>query len=245
MKNATKLNYLLDSVCCKSNAQVIGIQTREDGKTMLILDQTIFYPQGGGQPYDTGTITAGYTVFNVEEVRFHDGIVYHIGSFQGDALQQGQEVSLHVDLDRRALHSKIHTAGHLVDIALFHKLDRYMKPTKGYHFPQGPYLEYEGTIEPEEREAIRQKIEEEIAKLIAQNLSVDLKIVERAELETMCRNIPEYLPKDKPTRVMIVQGYEAIPCGGTHVSALQEIGRVRIPKVKCKSGKTRISYIVE
>jgi Ser-tRNA(Ala) deacylase AlaX len=73
----TKLNYLEDTYLFESEATFVEIRENEKGKA-IILDETIFYPQGGGQPADRGEITSGDSVFTVNDVRLaEDGIVWH------------------------------------------------------------------------------------------------------------------------------------------------------------------------
>ncbi len=101
------------------------------------MDGTIFYPQGGGQPYDQGVIESAKGKFLVEEVRFVDGIVKHIGMFERGSFEKGDEVTCHVDKARRDLHSRLHSAGHIVDMGMT-ELGLGWIPGKGYHFPDGP-----------------------------------------------------------------------------------------------------------
>ena len=94
----------------------------EESRTALVLDATLFYPQGGGQPADAGTIRAGAAAFAVADVRMRDGRVLHYGAFVADgdaaALQPGARVTLEVDAARRRLHARIHSAGHLLDVCM-------------------------------------------------------------------------------------------------------------------------------
>ena len=99
----------------QETAKILGV-SEENGKIILELDQTIFYPQGGGQPYDQGVIENASEVFNVEEVRYVEGIVKHIGT--GYSFQVGEEVTLKVDESRRKLHMRLHSGGHLLDMAI-------------------------------------------------------------------------------------------------------------------------------
>ena len=69
-------------------------------------------------------------------------------------------------------------------------------------------------------------------------------MVDLEELKKISKFVPDYLPKDKPCRVMIVQGYPGIPCGGTHVANTGTIKKVTIEKIKNKKGNLRISYRV-
>ena len=78
----TKLNYLDDTYLLESKATFIEIKENEKGKA-VILDETIFYPQGGGQPADTGKIILDNNIFSVTDVRLDEnGIVWHFGEFQ-------------------------------------------------------------------------------------------------------------------------------------------------------------------
>jgi Ser-tRNA(Ala) deacylase AlaX len=231
----TELTYLDQSYKLTDTATVLDISTRDDGKILVILDKTIFYPQGGGQPYDQGTIDD----FVVEEVRFKDGIVYHCGT---GSLTKGATVTLKVNKERRELNSNYHTAGHIIDIAL-RNCGITLIPTSGYHFPQGAYVEYDGTLDEQERESLQKSLQEEVTKLVEQDRPVHLRLVTPDELAAISNYVPEYIPKDKPSRAMIIEGYPAIPCGGTHAKTTK-IGRLTIVKIKNKSGKLRISYEV-
>ena len=83
----TKLKYLDDTYLFESKA--IFIETKEDEKRkVVILDETIFYPQGGGQPADHGEIVSKDTVFTVTDVRLdEDGTVWHFGEFKNGEFQ--------------------------------------------------------------------------------------------------------------------------------------------------------------
>lgn len=91
---------------------------QKDGKTIVYLDKTIFYPQGGGQPYDMGTIAGGDIVFTVVEVRYSEGKVQHIGHFNHDRFMNDETVVCRVDAERRALHTRLHSGGHVLDMAV-------------------------------------------------------------------------------------------------------------------------------
>lgn len=238
----TTLTYLDDPYQLQAEATVVGSETREDGQQVLFLDHTIFYPQGGGQPFDFGFIHTPSLDFRVEEVRFIDGIVHHIGVLLGGAIPSaGTTVGLKVDEERRKMHCKIHTAGHLVDVAML-KAGFEFRPSKGYHFADSPYVEYVGVIPAEEREAAKANLDEQLKALIAANTPVHWRIVgSREDLLEDCKFIPDYLPEGKPIRVVNVAGL-GCPCGGTHVKELSELGHVSIKKIKSKKGFTRVTY---
>lgn len=239
----TYLKYMEHGQLLTDNATIVDIVNLETGKTALILDQTIFYPQGGGQPYDQGTIQNlnGSATFLVDEVRFKDGIVSHMGAITAGTFNVHDKVILNVNEERRLLNSRNHTAGHLVDCAM-HTLGIELKPASGYHFPEGAYVEYYGTMEENERAQLIPKLQAAITNLIAQALPITIKIVSFEELKRLVKFVPDYIPADKPSRLMIIEGYPAIPCGGTHVQNTKDVGRMIIEKISNKKGNLRISY---
>ena len=238
---ATELLYFNDSYQCEGMGRVLEVQEWEDGRMALILDQTIFYPQGGGQPYDLGTMEGVAGEFKVEAVRFKEGRVYHIGHITRGQIVRNDHLSLHVDEDRRRLNARLHSAGHLIDVAL-ENIGQTLQPTKGYHFPDGPYVEYAGTIPEEERDTLKEALETELKRLIQEDGEVFQRLANYEQLPELCGHVPEYIPPDKPCRVVRVAGELGCPCGGTHVKKLSEIGPIRIHKLKSKGGKTRVAY---
>lgn len=223
-------------------ARITSVYTEND-KTVVELDETIFYPQGGGQPFDTGKIESETSQFLVEEVRFVDGIVKHIGNFISGKLVVSEEVHLHVDAERRKLHMRLHSAAHVVDMAI-HKLGLEWIPGKGYHFPDGPYVEYDGKLDDnEDRDILIKKIEDIGNAYIGEGLNTSIQFMPKSEMHTVCHHVPDYLPDGKPTRV-VLYGSFGVPCGGTHVSNLKDIGSLIIRKVSTKKGVIRVSYAI-
>lgn len=239
--NHTKLLYLEDMQQLACTAYVEGVEEK-DGKTVVYLDQTVFYPQGGGQPYDTGTISTPDTTFTVEEVRFVEGRVLHIGRFEGHPFMQSEDVQCKVDEARRKLHTCIHSGGHVLDMAV-NELGYNWIPGKGYHFPQGAYVEYQGELGDETKEAVAEKLTQKIAEILSRGITTEIRFVDKDEMTKLCRHVPEYLPKDKPSRV-VLYGDFGVPCGGTHVAALKDIGNETVRKIKTQAGTIRISYEV-
>jgi len=120
----------------------------------IVLDQTVMHAQGGGQPTDIGTLVpkdrSGAPAFQVSKVLIDrtTGIARHTGT--GSELQVGDTVHVAVDKDRRRILSECHSSGHVVDSALA-RCGMLLKPSKAYHFLEGPYVEYQGSIPPEEK----------------------------------------------------------------------------------------------
>jgi Ser-tRNA(Ala) deacylase AlaX len=234
-----------DSYLFTYKGRVLEVSETEDGRMILILDETIFYPQGGGQPYDLGRIENSSGTFEVEEVRYFEGKVHHIGkSLQGEIVV-GEEVIELIDEERRILNSKLQTGGHLIDMAMRNLGYDYLKPTKGFHFPEGPNVEYSGVIPEEEREALTIGLEKDLNRMISEGYEVKIQMAEKSELENLCYITPPETPDGKPTRIVAVWDDLFMPCGATHVKNISELGKMSIKKIKCKKGNTKISYLVE
>jgi len=238
----TKLLYLEDFTLLNCEAKVVST-SEENGSSIVLLDQTIFYPQGGGQPYDKGIIEGPSGKFLVEEVRFADGVVKHIGKFESGSFQVGENVKCLVDEPRRILHSRIHSAGHIVDMAVV-ALGLNWIPGKGYHFPEGPYVEYAGSLEGLDKEKLKTDFENLCNKFINENMETKLLFMEKEKMKEVCHFVPDYIPEGKPGRV-VVYGDFGVPCGGTHVSSLSEIKIMTIRKVKSEGTNIRVAYDVE
>lgn len=232
----TKLLYLEQMQLLESNATLLSVSTLGD-RQALILDQTVFYPQGGGQPYDTGKILSKNGEFSVTEVRNIDGLVWHYGT--GMLPEIGESVKLLVDADRRLRHSKLHTAGHVVDSALAN-LGLKWTDSRGHHFPDGPYVAYENLSEASED--LKSRIESEANRLITEGFDVQALFINPEEIHKHCFPGNFNYPAGKKLRIIKVYGELGCPCGGTHVKNINEIGPIKIPKLKKEKSLTRVRY---
>lgn len=222
-------------------SRVIAVD-QQDGRDVVVLDQTIFYPQGGGQPYDQGSIESPTSRLRVEEVRFAEGMVRHIGSFEGSPFSAGEAVTSRVEPLRRRLHSRVHSAGHVVDMAVT-AIGLGWVPGKGYHFPEGPYVEYAGSLEGRQAEALKADLTRRCGEIVGAGIETYVRFVEAKEMRRLCRFVPENLPEGKPMRI-VFYGDFGVPCGGTHVARLSDIGPVTIRKIKQNREIVRVSYDV-
>ena len=235
----TKLLYLENFNLTECEANVLDI-FEENDKAIIILDQSCFYPQGGGQPYDQGTIESKNAKFNVLEVRFVDGLVRHIGNFESGNFNKGEKVNCKVNKDRRSLNSKLHSAGHALDMAI-ESLNLGWVPGKGYHFPDGPYVEYEGNLEGQDMEKLKSDLENKCNGLINKDIETSLKFMSKDQMKEVCHFVPDYLPEGKPARVVFFANF-GVPCGGTHVNNLSEIKSMIIRKIKQDGKNIKVGY---
>ncbi len=227
--------------CVESSAQVVSVETHDE-RVCVILDQTIFYPQGGGQACDQGKMIAGDVVFAVQDVRFVDGFVRHYGAFDTGSFSVGAKVECRIDAARRRLNSRLHSAGHMLDEAV-KNLGYGWTPTKGNHFPGQMAVEYAGELA--DGEAARAAIEAEANRLIQNAHPICAQMANVADLPTLADYVPPNLPDNKPVRIVNMGGAKSTPCGGTHVPTTADIGKLVIRYVKAKKGSIKVSYDVE
>ena len=242
---ATELIYLNDFDVTTCTAQVQTVVASDDGRSIVTLDQTCFYPRGGGQDWDEGVMTGPNGAFRVNEVRLDaDGVAQHFGTFETGGLKPGDEVYCTVDEARRQQNTKLHSAGHLVDMAVT-RLGWPWGPGRGAHYPTMSFVEYnapDAVITDELVAELQSKIDELVAGGTYQNKIMFMPV---AEMHNYCRHVPENIPTNKPARIVLYADDFGIPCGGTHVRRVADIGRVIISKVKAKKGIVKVSYRVE
>eukprot|EP00238_Polyblepharides_amylifera_P001316 CAMPEP_0196571498 /NCGR_PEP_ID=MMETSP1081-20130531/1663_1 /TAXON_ID=36882 /ORGANISM="Pyramimonas amylifera, Strain CCMP720" /LENGTH=258 /DNA_ID=CAMNT_0041888469 /DNA_START=134 /DNA_END=910 /DNA_ORIENTATION=- len=249
--DATQLLYFGNTYLFRAAAKVISRFVEEDGRLAVVLSSTVFYPQGGGQPSDVGTITSGKSSFQVEDVRCKQNVVYHYGKYaseSGAQLEVGNEVEMMVDEQRRILHARLHSAGHLLDVCMTAAgfgVDKLI-PTKGYHFPDAPYVEYQGKVDKEDIALLIERLNEEAANFIAQGSLVFAEEMDFLTAAQKCGgSLPDYIPKDSKPRIVTIGDDDGCPCGGTHVANVNEIKSMKIIGVRVKKGSTRVAYNIE
>ncbi|CAH2053539.1 unnamed protein product [Thlaspi arvense] len=249
----TKLDYHVDMFNLQSQARFLSLYKAEDGRTALILDSTVFHPQGGGQPSDTGFIAFSGSdyKFSVQDVRSKDGIVLHYGAFEGSNpesgmnIEKGQEVYLLVDEPRRTLNSRLHSAGHLLDLCMQKVGLGHLEPGKGYHFPDGPFVEYKGTVPQDVLQVKQKELEAEANELISKGGKVYAAILPYDEASMLCGgSLPDYIPKGSTPRILRLGENPGCPCGGTHVSDISDIISMKVTQMRTKKGMTKVFYTI-
>jgi Ser-tRNA(Ala) deacylase AlaX len=237
---ATKLLYLDDFDVISAVAAVLSVFKTEDGRDDVVLDQTCFYPRGGGQDWDEGVIQGPNGKLLVREVRLdEEGTVHHIGTIEGK-IDENEAITCQVDKQRRNVNTRLHSAGHVIDMAV-NSLGLDWVPGKGAHYPHMSFVEYDAMNEDE---AVTEKIQQKVNETLQENIVNTLRYVDKEELAKLCRHVPTNIPSNKPTRV-VLYGDFGVPCGGTHVKQLKDIGTIEVTKVKSKKGITKVSYHVK
>jgi Ser-tRNA(Ala) deacylase AlaX len=192
-----------------------------------MFDQSVFHPQGGGQPSDIGKITSSTTgaEISVEMVSFDpvSKVVNHRGklcaafaSTPAEAFRVGDQCDLVVNEEVRITNSECHTVGHMVDAAML-RCGYEFPPLKGYHFQDGPYVEYRGKVEPEKRDPLVEQLQEKFQELVSEDIITTISMMPvrdaEARLKQKQKNVDFSHLTDPEVRIVGIAGYEG-PCGG-------------------------------
>jgi len=235
----TKQIYYSDPY--KTETEAVITEINENIGSLLrsiILDQTVFYPESGGQPGDKGEVIGQYGTAKIEYTRMMMGEIIHQGKIEG-VLKRGEKVIAKIDWNWRYKYMKIHSAGHLIHDVLM-TLVSSLKPIKGSHGSKA-YLEYEGTMDV----ILKDKLSELVKEAVENDLPVITKEATYDELIKECQFVPPNLPKDKTLRMIRIGNYKAMPDGGVQVKNTEEIGAVNITDIVSFNEKTIIKYRVE
>jgi misacylated tRNA(Ala) deacylase len=216
--------------------------TAVDGNK-IALDRTAFYPGGGGQPNDVGTITAGDQTWNVIKVSKQGADVWH--ELDRAAPPIGTAVHGTLDWERRYQLMRTHTAMHILCGVIFR--DYGASVTGGNMEPLKGRMDFE--FETMRQEFVKQ-IEEKINVEVAQARPTHVKILPRDDafqIPDLIRTKISLLPPGIPeVRTVEIEGLDLQADGGTHVANTAEVGRIRVTDYKSK-GKInkRIEVVVE
>jgi Ser-tRNA(Ala) deacylase AlaX len=237
----TKLLYLDDTRRCEADARVLRVLPDEDGRHVIILDATVFYPQGGGQPTDRGKITTPGGTLTVQRASVVDGDVYHAGIVCEGSIKPGDQAHLVIDAELRKTHTLLHTGGHLVMTAVDRLVGYY--PIDSRHFPVSPYVEFDGAFPAERCDSLIKELQYAVDSMAAENSEVTIRYAYPADLHADGIYVPAGFEAGNLTRVVVTAGYQSI-CRGTHVQRLGELAGLRIEEIEVRDGRTRVSYLV-
>ncbi|MBS0656264.1 MAG: hypothetical protein JSR46_10840 [Verrucomicrobia bacterium] len=220
---ATKIGYFEDSYKFSASCHILASSQDEHG-SYLTLTETIFYPQGGGQPSDKGSVAVEGTQAFIHAVRWAGDEVRHYTDREYPHLV-GREVQALVDEERRVQNSRLHTAGHLL-AHIVEMLCPSWRAHKGHHYPDGAYVEFvcECSNAP----------------------GIDLAQVNTALARAVAEDLPIFIQNDNPShRLVAIGSYQPQRCGGTHVKSLKELAGFSATKQKQKGSQLKIGYSIE
>ncbi len=219
---------------CEATVTSVG----EDG---IRLDRTVFYPTGGGQPGDRGSLTlAGGATIRIDEARKgadHEDVV-HIPAADSALPTVGDKVSVLIDWDRRYRHMRMHTCLHLLSAII-------TAPVTG-----GQVTETKSRLDFNwpDADLTKEEITDGLNRLIGENHSVRSRWITDQELEAQ-PDLVRTMSVKPPTgaghvRLLDIDGVDLQPCGGTHVGSTAEIGAVGVTKIENKGRQNRRVNVV-
>ena len=224
----TQRIYSTDSYAADMTASVVR---RDEADGRIMLDRTVFYPGGGGQPCDTGELWIGDDRLTVTRVDQDAAGVWHW--VEGGLPAVGTSLEGKVDWDRRYLLMRTHTAMHALCGVVW---DRFESPVTGGNMNPGEgRLDFElPQWDPEDKAPI----EAELNRQLALNRDVEVSFLPRTEADldpSLIRTKVNLLPPSlQEVRVIDIVGLDRQADGGTHVNATDEVGQIRIKKVESK-----------
>ncbi len=231
----TALKYYQDSYLQTLDAVVLSVDD-----AIVELDQTIFYPLGGGQPGDTGSISGANKTSDIIDTRKdrETGSIYHQLADETHGFEIGDKVTLTIDWDRRYKHMRMHSAMHLLGSLIP------VPVTGGSLGAEKSRLDFDLGDYQIDKDNLTLKInllidgahEVEFGEISEQFLNENPDLV-----RTMSVQPPRGAGNIRTVRIKDVD-YQ--PCGGTHVNNVSEIGRVRISKIENKGKRNRRVHIV-
>ncbi len=222
-----------DSYLQNCDARVLAL-TEQGG---IVLDRTVFYATSGGQPGDTGMLTAADGArIPIETAVYTDAAkseIAHVPAAGSAAPKVGDILTVTIDWDKRYARMRMHTALHLLSAILPYAV------TGGSVGDVESRLDFDIPEAGLDKDAISAKISE----MVATNAAVSSRWISDAELEanpglvkTMSVKPPMGTGR---VRLIEIAGLDLQPCGGTHVRATGEIGAVRITQIEKKGKQNR------
>ncbi|MEO8293773.1 MAG: alanyl-tRNA editing protein [Actinomycetota bacterium] len=225
---ATDALYSRDAYLQTTEATVTGASSEG-----VVLDRTVFYPRGGGQPGDTGVIRWDGGEARVADTVKRDADVLHVLDPDQTPPPLGIAVTAQIDWERRHRLMRTHTALHALSGVIF--TDHGARVTGGNMEPGVARMDFELDAMSQ---GFGREIEQKLNTALAQDRPVHVRFLPRAEaladpdlIRTKVNLIPEHVD---PIRVIDIEGIDRQADGGTHVRSTAEVGTVRVVKTESK-----------
>ena len=229
--STTERLYYEDSHLTDFEARVVSVTERVSGWAAVTLDRTAFYPTGGGQPSDTGTLNEARVVECIDE---EAAGVLHI--VQGEPLVVGATVRGHVNWPRRLDHIQQHTGQHILSqafVALFGAETRSFR-----------MMEQASEIDLALDDPTDDRIERAIElanSIVWEDRPVHIRQVTKDEAAQL--PLRKDSAREGELRVIEIEGFDLSPCGGTHAGRTGEVGVIAVRSWERAKGMTRIEFV--
>jgi len=243
---ATRLLYYEDPYIKQFEAKTVKV-VQTDDSLGLILDQTAFYPMGGGQPADKGVIKSENWEAMVVDVQWQSGNLVHVlGDVKGEIREQDKVVGS-IDWNRRSALMRNHTAAHLISEAIRQAVGKPVAIVGSAVNVDKSRLDlgHEGSL----RELFSE-IERISNKTVKEDRPILVRIIPRSEAEEYVQRFNESLktlpPEVKEVRIVEIKDWHACACGGTHVKTTGELGSIKVLGRAAKGkGVERIEFVAQ
>lgn len=235
----TELLYQTDSYLQAFDATVTGVDTTHHG---VVLDRTAFYPGGGGQPADTGTLSANDVRYTVSRAKRIEGQLVHLLEGEEALPAVGATIQGQLDWERRYKLMRTHTAMHILCGVVWR--DYGASVTGGDMEPLAGRMDFE--FERMEKDLVHE-IEAAINAEAVKGYDVRVAILPRAEafqIPDLIRTKINLLPQGiQEVRVVEIVGLDLQADGGTHVHNTSEVGTIRVTDYKSKGKINKRLYV--
>ncbi len=222
--------YMLEPLKLEFEATIIKRIELAGSQFDLILAETYFYPTGGGQPHDTGTLGEARVV---DVFKDHDGQVVH----RVDRAVAGTTAPARIDRARRLGHMQHHSAQHILSAALEQELGLETLSVK-------ISADTPATVDAPDVEVSwpdLNRVEQVANDIIFENRAIKSYFISQAQLDTVPFRRPPQV--SGPIRVVEVDSFDYSACGGTHCPSTGMLGLVKITKTERKNKKLRLHFV--
>jgi misacylated tRNA(Ala) deacylase len=228
---ATELLFRDDAYLRTARARVLAVDERG-----ILLDRTIFYPQGGGQQGDSGVLVrddgSRIAIADTRKGEAPDSVL-HVPAADSPRPEVGEELALAIDWERRYALMRLHTALHVMSCVVVAPV------TGGNIAPDKARLDFD--IDMSLLDAGR--IEEETNALIGRGIATETVWISDEELDArpeLVKTMSVQPPRGSGrVRLLRIPGIDLQPCGGTHVRNIGEIGGIRVLKIRSEGRRNR------
>ena len=235
----TILLYQTDSYLRSFDAFVTAV---DEVNQAIALDQTAFYPGGGGQPADSGTLSIENNVYQVKRAKKVSEDVFHFIASEDNLPTIGAAAHGQIDWENRYQLMRTHTAMHILCGVIFR--DYGASVTGGDMQPLKGRMDFE--FETMRKELV-EEIEQAVNLEVANDRPVRVEILPRGEaflIPDLIRTKINLLPEGiKEVRVVEIEGLDLQADGGTHVNNTSEVGQIRIVNYKSKGKINKRIYV--